>query len=157
MKNQASLGDARIEILAAALCDCNTNDPLWRKAQKMIESEASGEQLNDEDVAGKELSKLKSLYLDFNDISPKGANSLATMLLIHGLRGSSLTMLSLNNNAIGNDGAIAIAHALKFNSTLQRLHLRDNSIGPAGSSVIICLPYSLQTITLTTDHRRWRR
>jgi hypothetical protein len=42
----------------------------------------------------------------------------------------------LNNNKIGNQGAIAIAKALKFNGALTTLWLADNKISGPGANAI---------------------
>ena len=43
---------------------------------------------------------------------------------------------SLQDNNIGDQGATAIAEALKFNSALKELMLDGNNIGPSGATVI---------------------
>jgi Ran GTPase-activating protein (RanGAP) involved in mRNA processing and transport len=48
----------------------------------------------------------------------------------------NLTELDLYNNSIGNDGAKAIAEALKVNTVLTRLDLDTNSIGNDGTKAI---------------------
>lgn len=134
IKNRASLGDARIEILAAALCNYSHHEPAWVELRKGFASLSLEEGLPVQ-VAESPLC-LKSLYLDFNDIGPEGTKSLATMLMIMVQRGGSLEVLSLNNNNIGDEGAGFLAHALTQNVPLQRLLLRDNNIGPPGSKAL---------------------
>ncbi|KAG0064941.1 hypothetical protein BGZ89_008736 [Linnemannia elongata] len=61
---------------------------------------------------------------------------------------STLTSLDLRNNLIGDNGAQALAEALKTNSTLTTLKLWSNSIGPDGARA---LSEALKTnSTLTT-------
>ena len=45
-------------------------------------------------------------------------------------------MLNLWNNAIGDDGAKAIAEALKVNPVLTKLDLRWNNMGDAGEKAV---------------------
>ncbi|KAF9391584.1 ATP-binding cassette, sub-B (MDR TAP), member 4 [Podila verticillata] len=60
----------------------------------------------------------------------------------------TLTTLDLKSNSIGDDGAQALAEALKTNNTLTALYLGDNSIGDDGAQV---LAEALKTnLTLTT-------
>jgi Ran GTPase-activating protein (RanGAP) involved in mRNA processing and transport len=47
-----------------------------------------------------------------------------------------LTSLSLDDNSIGDDGAKAIAEGLKVNTVLTRLDLDNNSIGNDGAKAI---------------------
>ena len=47
-----------------------------------------------------------------------------------------LTKLELSGNRIGNEGAIAIAEALKVNAVLTTLFLNDNQIGDEGAKAI---------------------
>ena len=47
-----------------------------------------------------------------------------------------LTTLYLNGNSIGNEGAKAIAEALKVNATLTKLELWANRIGHDGAKAI---------------------
>jgi hypothetical protein len=47
-----------------------------------------------------------------------------------------LTKLELYSNGIGDDGAKAIAEALKVNSVLTKLSLQDNSMGDAGKKAV---------------------
>ncbi|KAL0244722.1 hypothetical protein GEMRC1_008804 [Eukaryota sp. GEM-RC1] len=49
---------------------------------------------------------------------------------------SSVTEIYLENNSIGPEGAIAIAEALKLNSSVTRIYLGNNSIGPEGAIAI---------------------
>ncbi len=74
--------------------------------------------------------RLTSVLLDCNDIGPKGATALATMLQSN----RTLTRLHLSSNAISDSGAASIASALRANSTLTCLNLDSNSIGASGAS-----------------------
>ncbi len=47
-----------------------------------------------------------------------------------------MTKLDLFRNEIGDAGALAIAEALGFNTTLTRLHLDENEIGDEGEQAI---------------------
>jgi hypothetical protein len=136
---RAALGDKRIETLAAALANCTPEDHAWRNAAQIGEGDGGSdgsEGMNDE--AGADRPALKSLYLDFNDIGPDGAKHLARMIhLMDHRQTCALATLSLNNNHIGDEGAIALARAIRTNFSLQRLFLRDNGIGPAGSQVTL--------------------
>ncbi|KAI8606157.1 hypothetical protein EDD21DRAFT_349318 [Dissophora ornata] len=59
-----------------------------------------------------------------------------------------LTILNLENNSIGNDGALALSEALKTNTTLTTLNLQRNSIEKEGA---LALSEALKTnTTLTT-------
>jgi Ran GTPase-activating protein (RanGAP) involved in mRNA processing and transport len=49
---------------------------------------------------------------------------------------SSLTTLDLGYNEIGIEGAFAIAEGLKVNSSLSTLHLHGNDVGKEGASAI---------------------
>ncbi|KAL0240076.1 hypothetical protein GEMRC1_010183 [Eukaryota sp. GEM-RC1] len=49
---------------------------------------------------------------------------------------SSLSTINLYSNSIGNEGAIAIAEALKVNSSLSTINLNNNSIGNEGAIAI---------------------
>ncbi|KJE90334.1 hypothetical protein CAOG_001660 [Capsaspora owczarzaki ATCC 30864] len=51
-------------------------------------------------------------------------------------KSNTLTWLKLNRNCIGEDGARAIADALKVNSTLRCFLLKQNQIGDAGGQAI---------------------
>ena len=47
-----------------------------------------------------------------------------------------MTILFLNHNNIGDDGAKAIAEALKVNPVLTKLHLEYNDLGDAGKQAV---------------------
>jgi Ran GTPase-activating protein (RanGAP) involved in mRNA processing and transport len=47
-----------------------------------------------------------------------------------------LTSVDLRVNSIGDDGAKAIAEALKVNAVVTTLYLYDNNIGPEGAMAI---------------------
>lgn len=76
-----------------------------------------------------------SLNLECNNIGIRGADALASFLMLHeGV--CSLESLGLSCNAIGNDGAIAFAEALAVNRSLRMVTLRSCGIGPPGLSAI---------------------
>ncbi|KAL0245109.1 hypothetical protein GEMRC1_009189 [Eukaryota sp. GEM-RC1] len=50
---------------------------------------------------------------------------------------SSVTNINLWNNSIGDEGAIAIAEALKVNSSVSTIYLWKNSIGDEGASALV--------------------
>ena len=47
-----------------------------------------------------------------------------------------MTTLYLNRNSIGDDGAKAIAEALKVNPVLTKLYLYNNNLGDAGEKAV---------------------
>ena len=49
---------------------------------------------------------------------------------------TSLTVLTLNRNEIGNDGAAALGECLKYNTSLTELSLYGNEIGYNGASAL---------------------
>ncbi len=62
-----------------------------------------------------------------------------------------LITLSLSNNQICSENAMALANSLKFSTKLQTLHLRDNSIGSEGAVALadgLKLCTELQTLDL---------
>ena len=71
--------------------------------------------------------------------------------LAKALKGNTtLTTLTLSFNLIGEEGAVALAEALKGNTTLTTLHLNGNAIGAAGA---VALAEALKVnTTLTTLH-----
>ncbi|KAI8595485.1 hypothetical protein EDD21DRAFT_420616 [Dissophora ornata] len=70
-------------------------------------------------------------------------------VLVKSLRSNNpLTTLNLQNNSIGNEGALSLSEALKTNTTLTTLNLANNSIGQEGA---LSLSEALKTnTTLTT-------
>ncbi len=75
--------------------------------------------------------RMLSLNLEANKIGVIGAEALASCLLAQGA--SSLQYLGLSYNHVCDDGAVALAEALKANaSALRVLTLKNNCIGHAG-------------------------
>lgn len=75
--------------------------------------------------------KLQILQLESNSIGPYGAKFLA-----EGLKHAALSRLNLRKNHIGEEGAIALARALRTNSQLENLDLEINQIGPTGGKAL---------------------
>ncbi len=130
---------------SAALANCSTEERAWRDAAQIATGDGGSDGSEGHAGASQEAPSppalkspaLKSLYLDFNNIGPDGAKHLARMIhLMDHRQACALTTLSLNNNRIGDEGAIALARAIRGNHSLQRIFLRDNGIGPAGSQVL---------------------
>ena len=76
---------------------------------------------------------LKILAMYMCDIGPSGASAIIAHYL---LNNTSLEELDICNNAIGPDGAAAIATAISDNKTLKILQISNNNIGPSGASAI---------------------
>jgi Ran GTPase-activating protein (RanGAP) involved in mRNA processing and transport len=76
------------------------------------------------------------LHLWNNRIGPKGAGEIAKALMGHNNATSTLQVLDLGGNGIGDEGAIYLALALEQNDTLQELLLQDNGIGDAGAKAL---------------------
>jgi hypothetical protein len=74
---------------------------------------------------------IKELSLFGNQISPVGAESLATALY----ENTCLTSLILSLNQIGDSGVAALARALTVNTTLQNLWIPSNLVGLEGMQV----------------------
>jgi hypothetical protein len=72
---------------------------------------------------------LQKLWLDSNNISDIGINSLAKILSENN---SSLKMLGLNSNSITDEGAKHLAEMLKINKTLTLIRLTHNSLTDQG-------------------------
>lgn len=53
------------------------------------------------------------------------------------MRSDNLTELSLNNNRIGVDGAVAMATVLKDSHSLEKLNISWNSFGANGTGALI--------------------
>ena len=85
-------------------------------------------------------SKLQELDLSYNpSITIKGLKTLSTLLE---MPGSNLERLILNDNDIGNEGALVFAHSLRGNSKLKDLDLSCcygiNEVGWAHFSRLLC-------------------
>ncbi|KAL0238188.1 hypothetical protein GEMRC1_012661 [Eukaryota sp. GEM-RC1] len=72
----------------------------------------------------------KELVIDWNELSSKLKNCYDEMVR------NEVSTIYLDNNSIGNEGAIAIAEALKVNSSVSTINLYNNSIGPEGAIAI---------------------
>ncbi|KAJ7401634.1 Protein NLRC3 [Pitangus sulphuratus] len=86
---------------------------------------------------------LTSLHLQWNFIQAKAAMALAQALQSNSSLASlepradtALGCLSLQENAIGDEGMAALSIALKVNTTLADLHLQMASVGPAGAQAL---------------------
>ena len=55
---------------------------------------------------------------------------------------TSLTMIDLGRNNIGDEGAKYVAEALKVNTSLTKINLWDNDIGDEGAKYVACLLYT---------------
>ena len=86
---------------------------------------------------------INELDLSSNYIEDKEAERIADAL-----KNSSLHILNLSDNSIGNSGVIALSDALKVNSFLRDLNLSDNSIGNSG---IIALSDALKVNSSLRD------
>jgi hypothetical protein len=79
-------------------------------------------------------SKLEKLDCSFNKLTNDGAHSIAALLLRHSL--TRLAVVDVGSNALGDDGAIAIADALPFNRALATLKLWNNAIDARGCAAL---------------------
>jgi len=77
---------------------------------------------------------LINLNLECNKIGISGAEVLASYLMVRSQ--NTVKSLGLSFNFIGDDGAIAIAEAIKCNTSLCHLSLKNNNIGPIGLKAI---------------------
>jgi len=75
---------------------------------------------------------IKRLWLQYNNISSKGAKYLANALK----ENNTLQSLYLSGNNIGDEGSKYIANMLPVNKTLQRITLDTNNIGDQGAQSI---------------------
>lgn len=82
---------------------------------------------------------LITLNLECNNIGIRGAEAIASYLILKNGRSnsSSLKALGMAYNMIGDDGAIAFAEALLANYSLEHFTLRANAIGPPGLKAIL--------------------
>ncbi|KFP42030.1 Protein NLRC3, partial [Chlamydotis macqueenii] len=99
-------------------------------------------------LAMKENRALTSLHLQWNFIQAKAATALAQALQSND---AALLCLSLQENAIGDEGMAALSAALKVNTTLADLHLQVASIGAAGAQALaeaLMVNKSLQILDL---------
>lgn len=96
------------------------------------------------ELAGTPLTRLRSLILDSNGITDRGAEALSYSPHLRELR-----QLSLGNNLIGSDGAAALAQS-PIAENLVRLNLKNNRIGAKGADGLIYSAYlqSLKSLEL---------
>jgi Ran GTPase-activating protein (RanGAP) involved in mRNA processing and transport len=78
-------------------------------------------------IASLRLAKVERLFIEGNQLGPRSANILAQYLEDPSC---TLTVISLNNNCIGTEGAVSIALSLKNNRSVKELYLSANHIGP---------------------------
>ena len=94
---------------------------------------------------------LEEINLDRNRIGNVGCDALTTLLRDPN---SNLQYLSLPNNQIGDDGAIAIANSLTRNAKLKGLYLSNNRIGQKVMDVfskVLCDTSSINS-TYSSNH-----
>lgn len=101
------------------------NSPLKRLSFKYHNMQDLGAQLISDSLCCS-VNNISHLNLERNFIGIRGAESLAQCLLK--FPGVGLRVLKLSYNCIGNEGAAAIAEALKSNYCLEELTLKNNSI-----------------------------
>lgn len=92
------------------------------------------------ELASLRLAQLRSLILDSNGITDRGATALSYAPYLKELR-----QLSLGSNLIGSDGATTLARSLLAENLLL-LNLQHNRIGAKGADGLIYSPY-LQSLT----------
>ena len=80
----------------------------------------------------KENRMLELLNVSSNSIGDGGATALAEMLKENRM----LDLLNVSSNSIGDGGATALAEMLKENRTLRKLNVSDNSIGDGGATAL---------------------
>ena len=155
LSDNAELGDEAPLRLAAAL---RTHASLRHLALDSSNVSAFGAQVLADAVVGG--AGLSSLSLSFNALGAAGASALAAALPASGLgvlrlsrveagaagataiataigrADSALRRLSLDQNAIGNEGAAAIGGALVANAALLSVDLSYNRIGTAGTEAL---------------------
>ena len=86
--------------------------------------------------------QLQRLHLSDNNFETIGMNTIANAL--KSIRISTLTVLNISNNSIGEEAATAIATVLTHNTELQRLHLSNNNFTTTG---MIKIAIALQNIS----------
>lgn len=77
---------------------------------------------------------LKHLYLDSNGITALGATALSKFLLTHR---NVIKSVYVSVNRMGDEGALAIAEALRGSTTLKRLSMSSNRITDAAADQIV--------------------
>jgi Ran GTPase-activating protein (RanGAP) involved in mRNA processing and transport len=96
------------------------------KEFRLIDSHMTGEQLLPIVEAVREHHSLEVLYLVGNGIDNAGCGEAIATLLED--PNSNLHTLNLEENLIGNDGAIALTNSLANNTKLRKLYLQSNPI-----------------------------
>jgi len=82
------------------------------------------------------------------DIGEEGGTSLRSLLSATSPHASPINKLNLNDNQLGNRGALAICEALKTNKVLKTLNLQDNMItDPKVASAFADMLASNQALT----------
>ena len=117
------------------LAKCLHQRPALQVAMKDLEPDINC----DNDAEG--LVQLQDHYPDIVNFSKlgnstiKGISDVGAKALAQALKSIDMITLNLseNDNAIGDDGAVALAEALHHNSTLKELYLSTNSIGDDGA------------------------
>jgi Ran GTPase-activating protein (RanGAP) involved in mRNA processing and transport len=92
---------------------------------------------------------LTELHMDHNLLDCATAVELAEGL---SSRGSSLQVLQLSSNAIGDTGAISLAQALVTNKVIRTLKLNRNSIGREGGQAFVDALWKHKNTRLETLH-----
>ncbi|KAL0244800.1 hypothetical protein GEMRC1_008882 [Eukaryota sp. GEM-RC1] len=90
----------------------------------------------------------KKLVIDWSKLSSKLKNCYDQMVR------NEASTIDLSNNSIGPEGAIAIAEALKVNSSVSGINLNNNSIGSEGAIAIagaLKVNYSVTRIDLLNN------
>ncbi|KAF9910161.1 hypothetical protein BX616_010927 [Lobosporangium transversale] len=88
------------------------------------------------------------------EMEPQGVEANDFRVLVNSLKtNTTLLVLDLEGNSIGDKGALALSEALKTNTALTSLSLRENSIGHKGA---LALSKALKiNTTLTTLNLNW--
>ena len=85
-----------------------------------------------------------------NGLGPPDAVILASDLSLTNVSGA-LTSLSLDGNAIGDEGAAALGDALRVNGALKQLSLEDNELGDEAKASLREIAEGRASLTLTLD------
>ncbi|KAL0229657.1 hypothetical protein GEMRC1_009722 [Eukaryota sp. GEM-RC1] len=136
LNNQSDI----ISSLNEELCSIHS-DASRRLTSLSVDSEssvASARLLDDTPLPIKSIDSLcpvqqveeKKFVIDWSKLSSKLKNCYDQMVR------NEVSTINLYNNSIGPEGAIAIAEALKVNSSLSTINLYNNSIGPEGAIAI---------------------
>ncbi|KAL0238597.1 hypothetical protein GEMRC1_013070 [Eukaryota sp. GEM-RC1] len=119
----ADVAKLRVELVGANM---NFPDEVKNFNQQISNLETDNRFLREDIESLKsEVLQLKNIHL--SKLKPELRQVLEEM------RNGSVTELDLQENSIGNEGAIALAEALKVNSTVTQINLVVNSIGTEGA------------------------